>query len=355
MIDDEDQPPGFKFATRALDRIAAERLEPFPANFTLWFSYYSDILPDLTRMIDVLAKSGQPFNQARCDELFQRFFGSDAEARAIREAGERTQTAIGKLQEVLREAESGISRYGEALGGFHSSLDDQAPLERLRAAVAAIAAETEAIAEEHRRLQRRLSETGSALSQLRARLYSARRELMIDSLTGIANRKGFEAALTDAAAAAQAEAQPMSLLMIDLDHFKSFNDRHGHLVGDMVLRLTAKVLTDCVKGRDTVARFGGEEFVVILPGTRLQDAVCLADHLRQTLGRKQIINRNRTENFGTVTLSIGVAEYRPRESFYDLINRADAALYLAKRTGRDRVCFKAEDVPSSAPAPMPVS
>ena len=347
MIDDEDMPPGFKFATLALDRIAAEGLEPFPANFTLWYSYFSDILPDLTRMIDVLVKNGQPFSQARCDELFQRFFGSDAEARAIREAGERTQTALGKLQDVLRDAETGMSRYGEALGGFRANLDETAPLERLRAAVHAIAAETEVIAEEHRRLQRRLAETGSALSQLRARLYSARRELMIDSLTGIANRKGFETALADAAAAAQAEGQALSLLMIDLDHFKSFNDRHGHLVGDMVLRLTAKVLTDGVKGRDTVARFGGEEFAIILPGTTLQDAVVVADNLRQTLGRKQIINRNRTENFGSVTLSIGVTEYRAKESFHDFIARADAALYLAKRTGRNRVCFKSHDTPGA--------
>ena len=347
MIDEEDLPPGFKFATLALDRIAAEGLEPFPANFTLWYSYFSDILPDLTRMIDVLVKNGQPFSQARCDELFQRFFGSDAEARAIREAGERTQTALGKLQEVLRDAESGMTRYGEALGGFRDNLDETAPLERLRAAVHAIAAETEVIAEEHRRLQRRLAETGSALSQLRARLYSARRELMIDSLTGIANRKGFETALADAAAAAQAEGQPLSLLMIDLDHFKSFNDRHGHLVGDMVLRLTAKVLTDGVKGRDTVARFGGEEFAIILPGTSLQDAVVVADALRQSLGRKQIINRNRTENFGSVTLSVGVTEYRIKESFHDFVARADAALYLAKRTGRNRVCFKSHDTPTA--------
>ena len=351
MILDEDLPPGFKFATRALDRLAAEGLEPFPANFTLWYSYYSDVLPDLTRMVDVLVKNGQPFSQARCDELFQRFFGSDAEARAIREAGERTQNAIGKLQDVLREAESGYSRYGEALGGFKSNLDGDAPLERLRAAVAAIATETQAIADEHQRLQRRLTETGSALSQLRARLYSARRELMIDSLTGIANRKGFETALADAIAAAQAEGQPMSLLMIDLDHFKSFNDRHGHLVGDMVLRLTAKVLTDCVKGRDTVSRFGGEEFSVILPGTCLQDAVVLADHLRQTLGRKQIINRNRTENFGTVTLSVGATEYRAKESPHDLIARADAALYLAKRNGRNRVCFKSGETPAPSQPP----
>ncbi len=350
MIDAEDLAPGFNFANRALDRIAAEGLDPYPANFTLWYSYYSDILPDLRRMIDVLVRSGQPFSQVRCDELFQRFFGTDAEARAIREAGERTQNAIAKLQEVLRETEVVISRYGEALGGFRLTLEETVPLERLRAAVAAIASETDAIAEEHRRLQRRLAETGSALSQLRARLYSARRELMIDSLTGIANRKGFDSALADAVAAAQAERQPMSLLMIDLDHFKSFNDRHGHLVGDMVLRLTAKVLTDCVKGRDTVARFGGEEFAIILPGTSLGDAVIVADNVRQTLGRKQIINRNRTENFGTITLSVGATEYRVRESPHDLISRADSALYLAKRNGRNQVCSKGADAPASDPA-----
>ena len=344
---DDDTSPGFRLAAMALDRVAAEGLEPFPANFTLWYSYYSGSLPDLTRVIDRKEAEGKPFTQVRCDELFQQFFSSDTEARAIREAGERTQAALNRLLEILQSASVGSGQYADTLGDFRSELEGPLTADRLRAAISAIVTETRTIADQHERLLRRLSETGSELAQLRARLFSARRELMIDSLTGISNRKGFDHSLSEAAAAALAEGQPLSLLMIDIDHFKTFNDQHGHLVGDHVLRLVAKVLTDGVKGRDTVARFGGEEFTVILPRTTLTDATALADSLRVTVGRCQIVNRSRNENFGTITLSIGAAEYVPRESLNDLMSRADTALYVAKRTGRNRVCLQVAPAPES--------
>ena len=130
----------------------------------------------------------------------------------------------------------------------------------------------------------------------------------------------------------------MTLLMVDIDHFKRFNDTHGHLVGDHVLKLVAKVLTEGVKGRDTVARYGGEEFSVILPHTALANALKVAEQLRASVGSRQIINRTRNANYGSVTLSVGAAEYRPGEDLLALMRRADDALYTAKRGGRNRVC-----------------
>lgn len=345
MIADDDTPPGFRLAALVLDRIVAEGLEPHPSNYTLWHTYYSGALPDLTRAIDILEKDGRPFTQAHCDDLFQKYFSADAEAQAIREAGERAQTALDMVLVTLESAGLGTGRYVESLGGFLAELEGPLTLEGLRAIITAITAETRALAEEHDRLRHRLASTGSELSQLRARLHSARREVLIDGLTGIRNRKGFDTALTEAAAAAITEGQPLSLLMIDIDHFKPFNDRHGHLVGDHVLRLVAKVLTECVKGRDTVARFGGAAFAIILPHTTLAEAVVVADHVRVAVGRRQIVNRTRTETFGTITLSVGVTQYVARESLTDLIARADAPLYVAKRTGRNRVCFQGAPSP----------
>jgi diguanylate cyclase len=125
--------------------------------------------------------------------------------------------------------------------------------------------------------------------------------------------------------------------MVDIDHFKQFNDAHGHQMGDQVLRLIGSTLTLSVKGQDTPARYGGEEFAIILPRTRLDDAVTLAEQIRKTVATKRVTKKNTGEALGKITLSLGVAMLRAQEPLGDLIMRADEALYAAKRGGRNRV------------------
>ncbi len=129
----------------------------------------------------------------------------------------------------------------------------------------------------------------------------------------------------------------MSLLFADIDNFKRFNDTYGHQIGDQVLRLVARTLSQSVKGRDTPARYGGEEFAIILPQTRLGDARIVADQIRLGLMRRRLVGRDKRDDYGSVTLSFGAAQYRPGETTNALVERADAALYVAKRNGRNRV------------------
>ena len=338
MAYSEDFEKAGELAARAMSRMLDDRLPPNPENFTLWYAYHSGQLPDLTRAVELAQRDGAALTQAHCDELFKRFFTLDAEAQAIRETSERARSALGKILEMLNAAGSETNRYGHALAGFQGDLDEPMSMEDLRAMVAAIAAETTAIAEQQTRLQSQLLDSSQQLAEMRVSLDTARREAMTDGLTGIANRKAFDAALNEASREAAQETLPLSLLMVDIDHFKSFNDTHGHLVGDHVLRLVAKMLTECIKGRDTAARFGGEEFAIILPRTGLDNALKVAEQIRVNVGSRQIVNRSKGASYGTVTLSVGAAEFRPGESLADLIRRADAALYTAKRTGRNRVC-----------------
>jgi diguanylate cyclase len=125
--------------------------------------------------------------------------------------------------------------------------------------------------------------------------------------------------------------------MIDIDKFKNFNDTYGHLIGDLILKLLANMLTDTIKGRDTASRYGGEEFAVILPETSLQNAVKVAETIRRRTKEKELKNRSTGEIMGRVTVSIGVGCYLLGEDLSDFIARADAALYAAKHAGRDRV------------------
>ncbi len=166
----------------------------------------------------------------------------------------------------------------------------------------------------------------------------ARREAehmaMRDALTGLLNRRGFADIATPAWADTGLPRQPLSLVMLDIDHFKRINDHHGHDTGDRVLVAMAEVLAQQCRSGDQVARWGGEEFIVLLPGASLAQAVGLAERLRQAVGQMEIAAGSERL---PVSISLGVAERQQHARLDDLINEADRLLYSAKRGGRNRV------------------
>jgi diguanylate cyclase (GGDEF)-like protein len=154
-------------------------------------------------------------------------------------------------------------------------------------------------------------------------------ELRSDPLTGVSNRRAFDESLEELLASHHADNEaPLSLAMLDLDHFKRINDAQGHLAGDRVLQDMAQLLKAGIREGDILARFGGEEFVVLMPRTQLRSAANLAERLRQQIEEKL-----------ATTVSIGVASSLAEESSTSLIARADAALYTAKKEGRNCVAL----------------
>ncbi len=176
-----------------------------------------------------------------------------------------------------------------------------------------------------------------------------RMEVLTDPLTGVANRKCFDLRLSEGIADCKENGSDLSLMMLDIDFFKKFNDTYGHQLGDEVLKLVARTFVDSIKGQDTAARYGGEEFAIILPRTKLANAATLADQIRKTMADKVIVNRRTGDKLGAVTLSVGVASYRAGELPSSLIQRADDALYAAKRSGRNRVVSE-DPTPTTAVA-----
>ena len=218
----------------------------------------------------------------------------------------------------------------------------------LQQMVANILAETQRMAEHNRTLELHLNRSAGEMETLRRDLVNTRKEAMTDALTGIANRKYFDVKLREIAAASMETGEALSLLLADIDHFKSFNDRYGHQAGDQVLAIVAHSLTNSIKGQDMAARYGGEEFGIILPRTELDGATALAEQICATMAARHIRRKSTAEDFGAVTLSIGVAEYRLGEPLTVLIDRADAALYRAKSAGRNRAVNEAALQPLAA-------
>lgn len=167
---------------------------------------------------------------------------------------------------------------------------------------------------------------------LRQKIDRLRADADLDSLTGLANRRRFRVALAREVERWRRYRVPCALLMLDIDHLKSVNDKYGHPVGDMVIRQIAQTLKEVSRDNDTAARLGGEEFALLLAGVDLQRAVTAAERLRSVLSGKHV------EAVGTVTVSIGVAgcpENATSERM--LYSASDGALYVSKNAGRDRV------------------
>ena len=339
-----------KFAMAALAKMQELQIPQSPRNFTVWYHYASNDLPDLVAVLDHLLERGQAFTPEKNEELFRRFFpGGEMDAVMTTAAG-RLSLELGSLIDKLEAAGENTARYGDALEAFGDSLKTATKGEPagLAEIVAGMLAATRVMEKRNHDLEERLNASSQQVLQLRDELESRTREALTDPLTGLANRKKFDQEMERLAAESAGGGGPLVLLVIDIDHFKRFNDSHGHVVGDQVLKLLGATLRDGIKGRDVAARYGGEEFVILLPATAMPDAAMLAEALRETVRKKRILNRSTGKDLGEITVSIGLGCYRPGEPLADFFTRADQALYQAKREGRNRVV--SEDKTAAADA-----
>ncbi len=315
---------------------------PTPSNFAVWYHYYSGRFPDLTRAIEIHIANKRTFDAALNRELHDRFFGSENEANNIRQISSQIESTLGDVLHRMGEVGASADRYGDVLAAVSSEIAG-ADSSGVQEIVAKLVSETRRMADQNDSLQAELETSSLEINQLREDLANVRQESLTDALTGIANRKMFDTTLRECADAALRNAEPMSLMLLDIDHFKKFNDTFGHQLGDKVLQLVAHTLTQCVKGRDLPARYGGEEFGIILPQTNLEAATTLADQVRLSVAQRKIVRKSTGQDLGTITMSIGVSAYVPGEDLAGLIERADGALYAAKDAGRNRVMARAAD------------
>lgn len=318
---------------------------PTPRHFELWYTHLGGTNPALSaRLTELLGTAAVPLEGA-LQALHADCIGSDPGADAAAESAEEIQDAAQGIVDQVAGNQDALRAYGDTLSEMAGQIGDVRTVDALVRAVTILTAETARAGGRNRVLEQQLSSSVARIGKLRQSLTEVKQEAATDALTGLVNRRAFDLRLRKAISRARGEAAPMALLILDVDHFKRFNDSFGHKAGDLVLRLVGRMLADNVKGRDTAARYGGEEFAVILAGADLRSGVTVAEQMRAALDGQRLAQPKAllaaSPLFGGITASIGVAQLRPDEAAADLIGRADAALYQAKRSGRNRVCTDA--------------
>jgi diguanylate cyclase len=325
------------FAELALGQIRSLRQTAVPRNYEIWYVYATGYNAPLNKIInETLARNGK-LTEADLEQIYETYLSHIKTTERIDKVGARV---IGEIDDVMRligDALGMSASYDATLSGATRELAIAENRDQVKRIVEALVKSTDEMRDTNKALEERLALSKSEINNLQQSLEAIRAESLTDPLTGLGNRKYFDRSIDMAVQNAQASGEPLSLLMFDIDHFKSFNDSYGHLTGDQVLRLVGLSLKQTIKGQDITARYGGEEFAVVLPNTALRQALTVADHIRRAVMSKELKKKSTGEILGRVTISVGVSMLKPGDDPDALIERADACLYAAKRNGRNRV------------------
>jgi diguanylate cyclase len=346
LIGDMDVEYATAVADKAIRSMSQQSVPATPSNFAVWFNYAMGASPALRKTIDILVGNKRKFDASINRELYATYVGAQPVPSPIGDYPEQLRGVIAGAKQFLATAISDNRTQIETLGEVSSQVqatDDPRPI------IEKLVAELTKATTRASTLEANFLETSQELDKIRDSLKVAEQHSNTDALTGLANRRSLEEFFRSAQITAMETGEPLSILMIDIDHFKTFNDSYGHQVGDQVLRLVAKVLQENVRDHDLAARYGGEELIAVLPGADLGVCAEVAERIRRRISEARLTRRTTGQEIASVTVSAGVAQFRLAESAEAMIERCDRALYQAKRLGRNRTVTE-NDVDSEVAA-----
>ncbi len=307
-----------------------------PDSYELWYEYVRGGNPALREELDALVNACERLSHQLTFELHQKHL-ADRTEETTRQAGAGLLELMHTVRSSVAAASSDATEFDAQLAAFGEGLATAGSTEDMRQHVDTMRGDVDRMNRSLSTLNDRLEASHREVARLQKELRRARDEASLDPLSGILNRRGFEAEIRRLCAAASASGSPFCVVMIDIDHFKRINDTYGHPFGDQVIRAVGQVLSQLTQRKDVAARYGGEEFALLLPETPLTGARDVAERLRGAISRGHIKRGNDGEPVGNITVSAGVAQYVNGEDPTSLVARADRALYASKQSGRNRV------------------
>ncbi len=336
MYYSEDREQAGEYLRIALGYITQYCLPANPLNYTLWYEYASGKNNELKKALDSLIKQNKPLDIETLKQFYQIYIANgrkDVTEKAIVEI----KKIIKDISACLLETQGELTDHDDNLQAISEELRNADDFNSLNIVLDKMLSAVKDIIKSGGNLNNRMAESSQELKCLREKLEKAQQASETDILTGLANRRKFEDRLSSEIEKSLKNKTPLSLVMADIDHFKRVNDTFGHLTGDSVLKALAALFRKQLKGKDLAARFGGEEFMLMLPETDLENAIIVAENLRKSLSKMEWRHKASGKNMGKITISLGVAQYKPNESKKKFIERTDKALYFAKSHGRNMV------------------
>lgn len=330
----------------ALPLMARNQVPVTPENYWVWYQYVSGEIPPINESIDRALERGERVDEAATQALYKRYI-EDPGQEHLSQAEDTVRRLLETITSSLNAADSEVVRYETSLGECADQLGDEITSERLRDLVAALAHSTRRMQDGTATLHANLDESRNEVRALRQELAQVRAQAKIDPLTNLANRFGFEDGIAAMRARPEACGSGHALLIADIDNFKNVNDRYGHLFGDKILKVVAKAIAAVAGPDDIVARFGGEEFIIVLNDSDLDSAAVAAEKLRSGLEAGRIFNPKTKQEIERITVSVGVTAFDLDEPVEAAIDRADEALYTAKNNGRNQIALAQREPPAA--------
>lgn len=302
-----------------------------PISYAVWYEYVSGGNLQLREEIDSLTNEGRKLDDESVRRLHEKYV-ADLSSSAVTRLGDSLKRVVSQVSASTGHVGEEAIQYGDKLDkmGQRLEADDVAQVE-LQGMVKAAFRDTAQMRATMSTVQERLASSQNEIEDLRKELDRVREEALQDGLTGLLNRRAFDDQIGALVKGSAGKGETFAVILSDIDHFKRINDEYGHPAGDQVLRSIASRLQGRLRKSDLVFRYGGEEFMALLPQTGVYKANLLAERIRG------FIEKMRFPGGVNVTISVGVSQYQDGLSASDLVKQVDTGLYLAKGKGRNRV------------------
>lgn len=312
------------------------RVSTTPANYALWYTYVDNAIPQLNKDMDGVLEHYGICPPALGEQLYNDYVASKSET-TINDLRANLELLVSEVSSSMNDTLTDTSAFSEMIDKSFEDLsqvdNNSMSIDEVMSLVRQLVSESQNIRHSTQFLNSQLNAATSEISKLKNQLVEVQKDALFDSLTTLYNRRSFNKDLQMLCESDQA----LCLVLLDIDHFKTFNDTYGHLFGDTVLKGIARKLKMACRDGISAYRFGGEEFAMIIPNKSLRIARQIADTSRRSLEKLSIKDRRSGEQVGNITASFGVAELQPNETADSLIERTDKLLYEAKSLGRNRV------------------
>lgn len=332
-----DKPLEDSFATlkQTIPLLLKHKIPAIPTNYALWYTYVANKTPALTSVLDKVIEHNIPLSIARTEDLYRTHVAEEQEV-SVWELRQSLDAMVIELSQSVQDTRLETNSFKSTMD---TCMDDLAKVEKEGLSVEEVMDLVRTLVQQTKRIRGTTLSFNSALIdaeqeivRLRSQLQHSQHQALYDALTGLCNRRYFDEEL-----ATHALKPDLCLILVDLDHFKAINDSHGHVMGDLVLKATAKKLQAMCRDGSQAFRFGGEEFAVIMPNSSLSTARQVAESMRRSVEKIGVRDKRSGEILGGITASFGVAKMQQGMNPLGLIELADKYLYDAKNLGRNRV------------------